>query len=104
MVPEDTKKTTLITKIGLYDWTIMPFSLKNATNTFTKTMSEVVKDLGSKFLKVFVNDLNVHIKSWEEHFQHLDALFYKLGEVNFKIEPKQMLFCYKEYYISGPCG
>jgi hypothetical protein len=35
---------------------VMPFGLKNAT----KTMFEVFKDLGSKFLKVFVDDLNVH--------------------------------------------
>jgi putative transposase len=67
MAPEDMKKTYLITKTGLYDWTIMPFGLKNATSMFTKTMSEVFKDLGSKFLKVFVDDLNVHSESWEEH-------------------------------------
>jgi len=60
MAPEDMKKTALITKIGLYDWTMMPFGLKNATSTFTRTMSEVFKDLGSRFLKVFVDDLNVH--------------------------------------------
>jgi len=60
MAPEDMKKTALITKIGLYDWTVMPFGLKNATSTFTRTMSLVFKELGDKFLKVFVDDLNVH--------------------------------------------
>jgi hypothetical protein len=35
MTPEDVKKTALITKTGLYDWTVMPFSLKNGTSTFT---------------------------------------------------------------------
>ncbi len=60
MAPEDVKKTALITKTGLYDWTVMPFGLKNATSTFTRTMSEVFKDFGSKFLKVFVDNLNVH--------------------------------------------
>jgi hypothetical protein len=60
MASEDMKKTALITKTGLYDWTVMPFRLKNATSTFTRTMSEVFKDLGSTFLKVFVDDLNVH--------------------------------------------
>jgi putative transposase len=44
MAPEDMKKTALITKTGLYDWTVMPFGLKNATSTFTRTMSEVFKD------------------------------------------------------------
>jgi hypothetical protein len=60
MAPEDMKKTALVTKIGLYDWTVMPFDLKNATSTFTRTMSLVFKELGDKFLKVFVDDLNVH--------------------------------------------
>jgi putative transposase len=41
MAPEDMKKTTLITMIGLYDWTIMPFGLKNATSTFTRTMPTI---------------------------------------------------------------
>ncbi len=80
MAPEDVKKTALITKTGLYDWTVMPFGLKNATNTFTRTMSEVFKDLGSKFLKIFVDDLNVHNCSWDEHLQHLDMVLCKLRE------------------------
>jgi hypothetical protein len=63
MDPKDNKKTVLITKTGLYDCTVMPFGLKNATSTFTRTMSEVFKDLGSRFLKVFVDDLNVHSES-----------------------------------------
>jgi len=92
MAPEDMKKTTLITKTGLYDWTFMPFGLKNATSTFTRIMLEVFKDLGSKFLKVFVNDLNVHNESWEEHLQHLNAMFYKLREVNLKLNPNKCCF------------
>jgi len=64
MAPEDMSKTALITKSGLYDWTVMPFGLKNATSTFTRTMTEVFKDLGDTFLKVFVDDLNVHNEKW----------------------------------------
>jgi len=82
MAPEDMKKTALITKTGLYDWTVMPFGLKNAMSTFTQTMSEVFKDLGSRFLKVFVDDLNVQSESWGEHLQHLVAVLCKLREEN----------------------
>jgi len=67
MAPEDMRKTALITKIGLYDWTVMPFGLKNATSTFTRTMSSIFEELGDKFLKVFVDDLNIHSENWEDH-------------------------------------
>jgi hypothetical protein len=40
MALEDMKNIALITKIGLYDWTIVPFGFKNATNTFTRTCQQ----------------------------------------------------------------
>jgi len=101
MAPEDVKKIALITKTGLYDWTIMPFGVKNATSTFTRTMSEVFKDFGSKFLKVFVDDLNVHSGSWIEHLQHLDMVLCKLREVNLKLNPKKCCFATKSITFLG---
>jgi len=101
MAPEDMKKTDLITKIRLYVWTVMPFGLKNATSTFTRTMSEVFKDLGSNFLKVFVDDLNVHSESWEEHPQHLGVVLYKLREVNLKLNPNKCCFAAKSITFLG---
>jgi hypothetical protein len=101
MAPEDMKKTALITKTGLYDWTVMPFGLKNATSTFTRTMSEVFKDLGSRFLKVFVDDLNVHSESWGEHLQHIDAVLCKLKEVNLKLNPSKCCFAAKAITFLG---
>jgi hypothetical protein len=59
----------------------MPFGLKNATNNFTTTMSEVFEDLRDKFLKVFVDDFNIHSESWEEHLQHLEVVFLSSGKL-----------------------
>jgi hypothetical protein len=101
MALEDMKKTSLITKTGLYDWTVMPFGLKNATSTFTRTMSEVFKELGSRFLKVFVDDLNVHSENWGEHLQHLEAVLCKLREVNLKLNPSKCCFAAKTITFLG---
>jgi hypothetical protein len=101
MAPEDVKKTALITKTGLYDWNVMPFGLKNATSTFTITMSLVFKELGDKFLKVFVDDLNVHSECWEDHFRHLEAVFSKLREVNLKLNPGKCCFAAKSITFLG---
>jgi hypothetical protein len=92
MAPEDVKKTALVTKTGLYDWTVMPFSLKNATSTFMRTMSLVFKELGDKFMKLFVDDLNVHNENWEDHLRHLEAVLSKLREVNLKLNPGKCCF------------
>ncbi len=101
MAPEDMKKTTSITKTRLYDWTIMPFGLKNATSTFTRTMSAIFKELGDKFLKIFVDDLNIHSEIWEEHLQHLDAVFFRLREVNLKLNLNKCCFVAKCITLLG---
>jgi hypothetical protein len=96
MALEDMKKTTLITKTRLYDWTVMPFGLKNATSTFTKIMSAVFKELGDKFLKIFVDDFNIHNENWEEHLQHLDVVLFKFKEVNLKLNSSKCCFVAKK--------
>ncbi len=101
MAPDDMRKTALVTKTGLYDWTVMPFGLKNATSTFTRTMSLVFKELGNKFLKVFVDDLNVHSESWEDHLRHLEAVLSKLREVNLKLNPGKCCFAARSITFLG---
>jgi len=101
MAPKDMKKTALITKTRLYDWTIMPFGLKNATSTFTRIMSLVFKELGDKILKVFVDNLNIHYENWEDHFQHLEVVFSKLKEVNLKLNPSKCCFVVKSITFLG---
>jgi hypothetical protein len=74
----------------------MLFGFKNATNTFTKIMSEIFKEFGGKFLKVFVDDFNVHNESWEKHLQHMDVVFLKLREMNLKLNPSKCCFAVKK--------
>jgi hypothetical protein len=92
MAPKDMGTTALVTKSGLFEWTVMPFGLKNATSTFTRTMTEVFKDVGDSFLKVFVDDLNVHSEEWQVHLQHLGAVLSRLREVNLKLNPSKCCF------------
>jgi hypothetical protein len=92
MAPKDMGKTTLVTKSGLFEWIVMPFGLKNATSTFTRTMTEVFKGLEDSFLKIFVDDLNVHSEEWHDHLQHLGAVLSRLREVNLKLNPSKCCF------------
>jgi hypothetical protein len=55
-------------------------------------MTEVFKDLGNSFLKIFVDDLNVHSEGWQDHLQHLGAVLSRLREVNLKLNPSKCCF------------
>ncbi len=89
---EDVRKTALITKFGLFDWIVMPFNLKNAINTFLKTMIEVYEKYMDKILKVFVDDFNIHNMTWEDHLEHLWFVLLKLREVNLKLSFRKREF------------
>jgi hypothetical protein len=73
MVLKDIKKIIVITKNGLFELLVMPFGLKNAIGTFSKVMNEIFKDEFDNFVKVFVDDLNIHASTrfWKEHLPHL---------------------------------
>ncbi len=52
-------------------------------------------------MKVFVDDLNIHNKSWEKHLQHLGAIFFKLREVNLNLDPNKCCFATKSITFLG---
>ncbi len=56
-----------ITEFGFFDWNVMPFGMTNATGTFSRTMTKVFGKYMDKLLKFFVDDLNIHNMTWENH-------------------------------------
>jgi hypothetical protein len=87
MAPNDVKKITIITKLGLYEWNVMPFGLKNTTSTFSQTMVNIFKEWINQFVNVFVDNINIHNGTWNEHLCHIQLVFQKLKKVLSQIEP-----------------
>ncbi len=61
----------MITKNGPFEWLVMPFGLKNAINTSFKVLNENFRNELDSFVKVFVDDLNIHSLDSNDHLQHL---------------------------------
>lgn len=97
------KKTTVITKFGIFYWIIMLFGLKNVTCTFTRIMIEMFQKWMQQFLKVFVDVLNVHNTSWFKHMKHLCIVLTRLREVllNLKLNPSKCVFIAKSIKFLG---
>ncbi len=52
-------------------------------------------------MKIFVDDLNIHNENWEEHLQHLDVVFFKLKEINLKLNLSKCCFAAKSITFLG---
>jgi hypothetical protein len=101
MTPDDVKKTTMITKSSPYEWNVMPFGLKNTTSTFSQTMVDIFKEWTNQFVKVFVDDINIHSGTWNEHLGHIILVFQKLKGVNLKLNPSKCCFGSKSITFLG---
>jgi hypothetical protein len=101
MALDDVQKIAMITKSGLYEWNVMPFGLKNATNTFSRTMVDIFKEWTNQFVKVFVDDVNTHNGTWNEHLGHIMLVFQKLKGVNLKLNRSKCCFGSKSITFLG---
>ena len=56
----DRHNTMFITKWGCFQYTIMPFGLKNAPAVFSWVVVNVFKDFIQKFLQVYMDDWTIY--------------------------------------------
>ena len=83
----DQPKTAFATPFGLYEYKRMPFGLCGAPGTFQRLMNSVMAEHLFKFLLVYLDDLLVSSKTFEEHLQHLETIFKRLSACGLKINP-----------------
>ncbi|XP_024016973.1 uncharacterized protein LOC112090286 [Morus notabilis] len=77
---EDIPKTAFQTRYGHFDFLVMPFGLTNAPAAFMDLMNHVFQPYLDWFVIVFIDDILVYSKTWEEHEQHLRIVLQTLRE------------------------
>ncbi|CAI7790987.1 unnamed protein product [Closterium sp. NIES-54] len=63
-----------------HSFEMMPFGLTNAPSTFQLTMNRVFHDLFDKCVIVYLDDVFIFSKTWEQHLRYLDAMFKRLQD------------------------
>ncbi|XP_020298143.1 uncharacterized protein LOC109862482 [Pseudomyrmex gracilis] len=86
---EDREKTAFSVGNGLWQFTVMPFGLCNAPATFERLMERVLRQLLSKICLVYLDDIIVFGKSFEEMVANLRKVFQRFRERNLKLKPKK---------------
>ena len=79
-----------------FEFTRMPFGLKNAPATFQRTMETVLRELIGTICFVYLDDVIIFGRSFKEHLDNLERVLKRLGEVGLKIKLSKWQFIMAE--------
>jgi hypothetical protein len=73
MAIEDIAKTTFKCPdhVGLYEWIVMTFVLKNTGATYQRAMNYIFHELIGNIVEIYIDDVVVKSKSYKEHLADL---------------------------------
>lgn len=98
---QDKHKTAFSTPMGLYEANRMPFGLQNAPSTFQRLMTCCFGDLNYINLLIYLDDIIVFSKTFEEHLERLQVVFNRLREHGLKLKPSKCHLMKKEVQYLG---
>ena len=85
------QKSAFVVRGGFYQWKVMAFGLCNALLTFER--------LHWKILLVYVNDVIVFAKTFEDEMKYLEMVFQRFHKANLKLKDKKCVLFKKEVHF-----
>ena len=82
--------TAFVTSEGLYKYKVMPFGCKNASATYQRLLDQVTNGLINT--EVYIDDVIIYSKSWEEHLDQIECFFKRLVQYNLTINLRKSDF------------
>ena len=61
--------------IGIFEWLVMPFGLKNVGATYQRAMNAIFHDMIGCHMEVYIDDIVVKSKKASDHIVHLRKSF-----------------------------
>lgn len=89
MEPESREHTTFITYGGPYEFLVMPFGLTGAPCTYQRLMECVLRGLTYKICLIYLDDILVYSRTFEDHLCHLRQVFDRLRHANLNLKPSK---------------
>ena len=87
--PATADKTTFITRKGAFKFKVFPFGLSNAPAIFQRLMNLVMMGLTWEACLVFLDDIVVISKTFDQHIERLGAVLDRLILANLKLKPSK---------------
>lgn len=101
MEESDKPKTAFVTRNCLFQFIVMPFGLCNSSATFERLMETVLAGLNYKMCLVYIDDIIVFGRTFEETLDNLEQVFGKLENAGLKLKVKKCFLFKKEVLLLG---
>ena len=98
---EDGPKTGFTVTSGHFEFTRMPFGLKNAPSTFQKLMNTVLTGLQGLHCYIYLDDCIIYSHDLNSHIDKLKLVFDRLRQFNLKLQPDKCEFLRREVAYLG---
>ncbi|GJR09260.1 reverse transcriptase domain-containing protein [Tanacetum coccineum] len=98
---EDEEKTSFITSQGVFCYSKIPFSLRNARVTYQRLVDKAFHKQIGRNLKVYVDDLVIKSHTEDEIIRDIEETFKTLWEINMKLNLKKCTFGVEEGMFLG---
>jgi len=98
---EDRDKSAFVTRSGCYRFTVMPFGLTCAPSVFQRLMDCVLCGLSYLTCLVYLDDVIVFGRSFEEQLYRLDEVFARLRSAKLKLKPSKCSFFQRSVEFLG---
>jgi hypothetical protein len=91
---ENISKTAFICLgfVGLFEWVVMTFGLKNAGATYQRATNLIFHDLLSSVVEVYINDIVDKLARDDSHLAELRLAFEKMCRYKLKMKPLKCAF------------
>lgn len=87
--------------LGLFKYNRMPFGLSYAPHTFQHLIERCLGDFNFETVLVYLDDIIIFFKLFEDHIQHLDRVFTRLPSMGKSLNPVRAALCARK---SNSCG
>lgn len=94
-------KTAFVTPDGQYQFKRMPFGLANAPSVFQRAMNKILAKSKVDFAIIFMDDVLIPARSFEEGFERLEMVLQLLHEAGLTLKLKKCNFFYREIDFLG---
>jgi hypothetical protein len=94
MAIEDIAKTAFRcpSHVGLYEWIVFTFGLKNVGATYQRAMNYKFHELIGKIVEIYIDDVVVKSKSYKEHLADLQKTLECTRSHGLKMNPNKCAF------------